>query len=481
MYATARSPFGPSSYFGYLADLKAAHPNMPVIIAEYGVPASFGIAHLQPQGWHHGGHSEDAMADIDVRLTEEIAAAGLAGGILFAWIDEWFKKNWITKPFEIPLERNRLWLNRLDAEQQYGIFAMEPGSGLPGRNLRDRASAWDRVPPLYESADGASLRAHADEAYLWLRFEGPMSRGRRVLPTELSLGFDTFDPTAGDRRWPGAVGAPLSAGLEFALRIDGEEARLLVDPPSNPFRLHPVREGVQVPTPVELDVRSTPRPAERRAGSTAVTHRPPRDLFSARREQRLNWPLRSTPNADGVYDSLRVITNRPRFGRDGTEFLAAGYDRGVLPAGPLPDGFWEVDGQLGVVEVRIPWMLLNFTDPSQRRVLQHLPEAVSRGSIGSEPGARWDAVSLGGLGTVRVPDIGIAARWSVEPQNREDDAFVSWPDGGADLARFTWDTWEEPRWRSRPRPIFGALKSVFRRLDALVLRPTEASLAEERR
>ena len=50
---------------------------------------------------HHGGHDERAQATIDVRLTKEIREAGLAGGILFAWIDEWFKHNWVVIDFEI--------------------------------------------------------------------------------------------------------------------------------------------------------------------------------------------------------------------------------------------------------------------------------------------------------------------------------------------------------------------------------------------
>ena len=72
---------------------------------------------------------------------------------------------------------------------------------------------------------------------------------------------------------------------------------------------------------------------------------------------------------------------------------------------------WEVDEEAGVIEVRIPWMLLNFTDPSERRVLQDLPDGVSRESIGAEASAEWDPATVGAFGTVTVPDIGIVAAW----------------------------------------------------------------------
>ena len=424
-YGRASSSLGRSNYFGYLRDLKAHHPGMPVVISEYGVPASFGSAHLQPQGWHHGGHDEASMAAADARLTREIAEAGMAGGAIFAWIDEWFKKNWIVIDFELPLERNRLWLNRLDAEQHYGMLAEEPGEVVPGATLAQRAEAWRRRPALYQTPQG-TLRAAADEAYLWVEVE--VADGR--FPDDLYLGFDVIEPGAGDFRWPGRVAGRLPVGLEFALHATRDGVRLLADPPSNPFAVELVNQIPGQPSPPPEITGALP------------------GFFWGRWQQRFNRPYVTRPNEDGVYDSLRVVTNRRRFSRDGTEFPGFGYDRGILPQGEPPDGMWEMLDR-GVFEVRIPWMLLNFTDPSERRVLQD----PSTGPVPEE------------FGTRTVPGIHIVAA------ARQGAAWAQWPASGraADVPLFTWPTWEVPRSRERARPAFDAMREVFRTMDPPVM------------
>jgi hypothetical protein len=373
------------------------------------------------------------MARINGRLTREIAAAGMAGGVLFAWIDEWFKKNWIVIDFEIPLERNRLWLNRMDAEQHYGVLALEPGRRIPGDTYGERRSAWQNQEPLYLENDGMALRAFADEAYLWLAFE-PGAVGSIQ---ELLVGFDTNEPGAGDFEWPGRAGPPSPVGLEFVLRIIGDEARLLVDPSSNPIGIDTVRQGLDAS---RLAMRSIPANA-------------PSGFFVGRLEGCYRRPVRTTSNRDGRYDSMRIVTNRPRFARTGTEYRGAGYDRGVLRQGPLPDGLWERAGMRGSIEVRIPWTLLNVTDPSQRRILHDAVDVADGcGGAGDVP-----------FGTTTVDEFRLVAAARTSPEDWKSlPASMSEPD----VAAFTWPTWDQPSWEARRRPVFDEMKVVFRALPS---------------
>lgn len=419
-YEDARSPFGPSSYFGYLTDLKTHFPDVPVVIAEYGVPASWGIAHFNPQGWHHGGHSEADMSAAVVRLTREIEAAGMAGGAVFGWIDEWFKRAWISAPLEQPAERGRMWWNKMDPEQHYGVLAVEPEPRLGG-NLGERQRGWAAVEPLYQAADGSQLRAKADEAYLWLEVTGPVSRSERLL-----VGFDVLDPKAGGTRLPGAGAPVVPVGLEFVLEIASDTARLVAWPRANPYR-----------------VRLMPRGWAKRDHRSPITGAPP-GYFAGSYTQELNEPFLARTADDGRFDPLFVVVNRARIGSDSTNYLGMGYDRGVLPAGPLPDGAWErtPDGQ--ALEVRIPWVLLNITDPSSKRVV---------GTGGDGRGETAPTTTVDGIRIV-VAGRDAQQRWEVLPGTGRQQ----------DVASFTWPNWDQPRYRIRRRPVYYALRDLFAQL-----------------
>lgn len=392
-YATAGS-----HYVAYLEALRRHHAGRPVLIAEYGVPSSRGLSHFGPDGMDHGRHDERGMAELDARLTREIRAAGAAGGIVFAWLDEWFKHTWVTIDLEQPAERTRLWHNVENAEQNYGLLGEyagdsdatpEPG-GDPGR--------W-RALPVPEAAGALALRVGADPSYLYVALEGLGLDSLRCV-----IGIDTYRRDRGQFRLPG-VTAPGDVGFEFALVLeDTADAQLLVAPWYNPY-LGP-RPGIG---PTGLD----------RFYNEAVT-------VNARRD-------------DGMWDSLFVTTNRWRIGRDGRTAPARGVNRGRLLHGRVEDtslADWYADRVAGLIEVRIPWALLNVTDPSSRRVMLRYRRAGEAFETAVTDGFRFRVVAL-----ERASG---AARASFGPS-----------------VTYAWPTWEVPRWHERLKPAYFALREVW--------------------
>jgi hypothetical protein len=117
---------GASRYASYLEALKRYHGHQPVLVAEFGMSTSRGVAHVQPEGWNHGGQDERRQGELVATMIDAIRATGYAGGVVFEYMDEWFKGTWSAAPLEIPAERRRLWFDAESPEQSYGLIANRP-------------------------------------------------------------------------------------------------------------------------------------------------------------------------------------------------------------------------------------------------------------------------------------------------------------------------------------------------------------------
>jgi tetratricopeptide (TPR) repeat protein len=415
-YRKARSSEGPSNYFDYLRDLVTHHPGIPTLIAEYGVPSSRGNAHFQAQGWSHGGHDEGAMAAIDARLTREIREAGAAGAILFAWQDEWFKKNWAVIDYEIPLDNTRLWHNTMDPEQHYGILGQYAGDSESAPKLGGNPSAWRRLPVVQreEKADPAApraLRAGSDESFVYLAVElDPAGFSWDSLGVQLAI--DTHEATVGQHKLP-STSTRSEIGFEFLVDLTApDSASIRVLPEYNRY-----------------DARLS------WAGDDF-------GRFSRR-------PVITRDREDGRFDPELVVINRARFGRHGEFYPAQRYDRGRLRHGTenastLSD--WYYDRQAGLLELRIPWDLLNVTDPSSRTLLS-------------------DPRTSGTFGTVSAG----AFRFGVEVYRKGADSRVTgalprlssgvW--SASSFQPWRWSGWTVPRSHARLKPVYDSLRLLW--------------------
>jgi hypothetical protein len=419
-YSKSRSPEGPSNYYGYLNELVTHHGEMPVVISEYGVPSSRGIGHFQPQGWNHGGHSEEQQALIDARLTRDIYASGAAGAGLFALIDEWFKKSWIVTDFEYPHVRKQLWLNPLDAEENYGVVAMRAGFKGAKITIDGDTADWRGRSVLYGTTGPRSsapaplqlksLRVAHDEAYVYLRLDVGRIDWTRA---HYQIGIDTYRRNLGDTRFP-HTGSAAPVGLEFVLDLGGpEDSQVLVDHPYNPYR------AVVIP------------------GSNPVAS-----------QYVYNPAVRIVANDLGQWDSVTVVPNRRRIGRGGKIYDAISYNRNRLLYARESDNSladWFANPASGVIEVRIPWGMLQLVDPSTRSVL------FSNTTEGNVSGAITDGFRF--------------AVESYDPSKPRSGGDTLPRNTGAtrfaDIPTWSWSTWETPEWHAEIKPLFGAMQRAF--------------------
>ena len=202
--------YGPNSYLGYLTELKKHYPNYPLIIAEYGVPSSWGVAHYTSSGMNHGGFDELGQGETNLRLLNSIKTANGGGGIQFSWMDEWFKKTWINDPTDF---LNRiLWHNITSAEQNFGLLKFDK---------KETYIPWK----TFNSTDEiTNIKALAN--YDFFQMEIGLASTMDVLG-ECWIAFDTYDATLGESLLPNGQSV-LPYRSEFALHITQHSAELYV-------------------------------------------------------------------------------------------------------------------------------------------------------------------------------------------------------------------------------------------------------------
>jgi len=417
-YADREDPYG-----AYLSELKKRHDSQPVLIAEFGVPSSREAAHWHCRGWHQGKHSDREQGKINGKLMQSIHRTGMAGGILFSWCDEWFKKNWLFQHYEVPAERKPFWFNLQDPEQNYGLLAAYPG--YPGKkvNLACRREDWTGATVLYEKQkdtmafrfpDGADdarrlsrLSVQHDEGFLYLLLEtaGAIDFTR----ANFLIGLDTCSSGAGERLIPFGTNVSSPVGVTFLIHLAGKErSRILTTASYDKY----LNEETGVITPGESD-----------QGAWVLMQNEPNIRRNSRDGKR-------------IFPARHFSMSRLTFGT---------LDRKSPDYHSLADFFFR-DRE---IELRIPWGLVNVTDPSSKRVLWKDRSGTTR----TTKGIRVLALSY-------KPDAsGVTAHPTGRPQNHTD----SLPEEltASAVRTYSWEGWETPLYHTFLKESYYRYKAVL--------------------
>lgn len=218
-YANYTDEEGVFRYGGYLQHFMEQHRGYPALVAEFGLATGMGNAHINPDGYNHGGMKEVEQGNGLVRMMEIIRNEGYTGGIIFEWMDEWAKKTWTTEPFMVPYEHNIFWHNAIDPEQNYGIVAMEAIKPETPQMV------------LQGNATFKRLELSGNESYLYLSFYShePLDLKKQ----RLLIGLDTYDTEKGTLLYEKGIDQLAPSGMEFLLTLSDKEGSLKVIPEYN--------------------------------------------------------------------------------------------------------------------------------------------------------------------------------------------------------------------------------------------------------
>ena len=300
--------YGSDSYRGYLHDLKRYHGKQPVLVAEFGLPSSWGNAHYSSNNMHHGGHTEAMQAAYTQRMVGDIYGEKLAGAVYFAWMDEWFKTCWITDALAFPSDDYPKWHDLTDPQQNYGLLSFDLGP-----------PNYDVFPETVGTGRVQSVKTFADAEYFYVKLglSAPLLDGQSFV-----LGYDTYRDDLGESLLPDGIRTQHRS--ELALSVTA-----------------PATASLSVLKPYDMYAPGAPI-------SYSVRHSVVSDIG--------NWaPVRRSTSV--AHGSDNGVYEFPGVDQPIGELVA----RTAASPPTTRDGV-VIDGT--TIEIRIPWTMLQIADPS---------------------------------------------------------------------------------------------------------------------
>ena len=315
-----------NTYYTYLKALTNYH-TVPVVISEYGVSTGRGMAQRDYNTGRNQGHmSEQEQGQALIDCYEDIMAAGCAGSCVFTWQDEWFKRTWNTM-HAVDLLNTPYWSDYQTNEQYFGLLTFDPGEEESVCYVDGDVSEWTEEDLLF-TRGALSLSMKYDEKFLYFYVDGfQPGQDTLFLPIDIT-------PKTGSTYCQN-YGLSFERACDFLLVLDGREnSRLLVQERYEVLRamfLHETEDRDPYLEPVDAD----------------------------------------TPVFKPIHLMLQTAT--PLLTGD-WEATAETYETGLLTYGnanpedgdfnSLADFCFTGSG----AEIRIPWQLLNFSNPSEMMI-----------------------------------------------------------------------------------------------------------------
>lgn len=317
-----------NTYQTYLKRLTEYH-TIPVVISEYGVSTGRGMAQRDYNtGRNQGNMSESEQGQAIIQCYEDIMAAGCAGSCVFTWQDEWFKRTWNTM-HAVDLENTPYWSDYQTNEQYFGLLAFDPGKEKSVSYTDGDLSEWQENDLVIQSRE-MSVSMKYDEKFLYFLI---YKEGFDPESDTLYLPIDTTPKTGST--YCENLKLSFERASDFLIVIDGQEnSRVLVQERYEVLRamfLHETEDRDAYIEPVEKDT-----PAFKPIHLMLQTATP---LLTG------NWQATSETYETG---KLTYGNANP----EAEEFNS------------LADFIFSGD----YIELKIPWQLLNFANPSEMKI-----------------------------------------------------------------------------------------------------------------
>lgn len=318
-----------NAYRAYLQMLNNHH-TMPVVISEFGVSTGRGMAQVDKDtGRNQGNTSEAAQGQALVDCWNDIKITGCNGGCVFTWQDEWFKRTWNTM-HSVNLSRTAYWSDYQTNEQYFGLLSFDPGEEKCVSYVDGDVSEWSDDDKLQSGDIELSVKYDERFMYFLVKKEGlDFENETLYIPLDIT-------PKSGSNYCEN-YGVKFDREADFVIVIDGKNnSRIMV---------------------------------QERYDALRSTYS--KDIYKFDTYLKGNVPDKNSPRFVTVELILRTaIALSPQT----KETVAESYETGKLlygnanPESPYFNSLADFISAGDYVEIKLPWQLMNFADPSMMQI-----------------------------------------------------------------------------------------------------------------
>lgn len=312
-------------FYKYLCEINNFH-TIPTVITDIGLPSSRGMSKIdEDDGFNRGNLTEKEQGEMLIELLKDIYRSGFVGAVINAWQDDWGRPTAFNL-VEDYSDKNAstYWFDAQASDESFGLMAFESGEKENICYIDGNINEWENIKPIINEK-GIELRAQSDTSYLYLMLK---KEKWSMAEDKMYIGLDVT-PLSGSTYWEN-TGAKFEIPVDFIVELIGyNESRIVVNERYNLFNyLYKYYSNV-----IEKQDKAPAKDS---------------DVFSA------------------IY-----LLNRKRFyfRESNTIILPAYYQTGRLVYGngnPKDNNYnslTDFNKQGDVLEIRIPWMLINIKNP----------------------------------------------------------------------------------------------------------------------
>lgn len=301
--------------------LKRKNGKTPLVISEYANPTTRIGNNYNCK--NNGGINEQEQADNLIRINQEIQKAHCNGAFILEWQDAWYRNTWNVSDL-IKKKTSYKWDNELSYSEHYGLLDFNPSIIFPDGNTED----WKNIKPLSEN-QGTQLSVSYDNAYLQIKLTSQQDLTKKPIVLDFNV-----TPDSGSKYWEDFK---FEEPADFVVKIDNKQGKILVQEYYDTNQFLDNEEKIKQSPNYKKNPKST-RFNEINLKVQDRYYSILKEQFIPKKYANISYLVEGNANPnDEDYNSL-------------TDYHISKH----------------------TLELRIPWQLLNFYDPSNHQIIDDM-------------------------------------------------------------------------------------------------------------